>query len=65
VCDLEAVGVTVRGGGQLPSLDDAEKALPDLVAKVAKEDLFASPAITTTRFAVGAARTTKGAGRKK
>ncbi len=64
-CDLESVGVTVRGGGQLPSGDDAEKALPDLVAKVAKAGVFASPAITTTKFAVGAAKPPKGAGRKK
>lgn len=64
-CDLESVGVTVRGGGQLPSGDDAESALPDLVAKVAKSGLFASPAITKTTFAVGAAKPPKGAGRKK
>lgn len=64
-CDLESVGVKVRGGGQLPSLDDAEKALPDLVAKVAKAEVFASPAITTTRFTVGAAKTPKGAGKRK
>jgi CRISPR-associated protein Csb1 len=64
-CDLESVGVTVRGGGQLPSGDDAEKALPDLVAKVAKAGVFASPAITPTNFAVGAAKPPKGAGRKK
>lgn len=63
-CDLEAVGVTVRGGGQLPSLDDAESEVPDLIAKVRKAGLFASPAITTTTYAVGAAKP-KSAGRKK
>lgn len=61
-CDLESVGVTVRGGGQLPSLDDAEKALPDLIAKAA--NVFASPAITTTTFAVGAAKGAKVKGKK-
>ena len=59
-CDLESVGVTVRGGGQLPSGDDAEKALPDLIEKVAKAGVFASPAITTTTFAVSAAKAAKG-----
>jgi CRISPR-associated protein Csb1 len=64
-CDLESVGVTVRGGGQLPSGDDAEEALPDLVAKVAKAGVFATPPITTTKFAVGATKPPKGSGRKK
>jgi len=64
-CDLEAMGVTVRGGGQLPSCDDAEKALPELIAKVASAGVFASPAITPTKFTVGAAKAPKGAGRKK
>jgi hypothetical protein len=54
----------VRGGGQLPSLDDAEKALPDLIAKVAKAGTFASPAITTATYTVGAAKP-KSAGKKK
>ena len=63
-CDLESVKVTVRGGGQLPSIDDAEKALPDLIAKVAKAGVFASPAITTTMFAVGAAKAAKGKAKK-
>jgi CRISPR-associated protein Csb1 len=58
-CDLESVGVTVRGGGQLPSGDDAEKALPDLIEKVAKAGVFASPAITTTTFPVGPAKAAK------
>jgi CRISPR-associated protein Csb1 len=64
-CDLESVGVTVRGGGQLPSLDDAEKALPELIAKVTEAGVFASPAITTATYAVGAAKSSKGAGKKK
>jgi CRISPR-associated protein Csb1 len=58
-CDLESVGVAVRGGGQLPSGDDAEKALPELIAKVAKAGVFAAPAITTTTFPVGAAKAAK------
>ncbi len=64
-CDLESVGVTVRGGGQLPSLEDAEKVLPDLIANVAKADVFAFPAITPVTYAVGAAKSSKGAGKKK
>lgn len=56
-CDLESVGGTVRGGGELPSADDAEKALPELIAKVA--NVFASPAITTTTFAVDGAKATR------
>lgn len=64
-CDLESAGMSVRGGGQLPSLEDAEKALPDLIGKVASAGAFSSPAITTTRFAVGAAKAPKGAGKKK
>lgn len=64
-CDLESTQVTVRGRGQLPTCEEAEKALPDLVAKVAKSGVFASPPITTTTFSVGAAKTPKGAGRKK
>lgn len=63
-CDLESVGVTVRGGGQLPSRADAETALHDLIEKVAKADVFASPAITTMMYEVGAAKTAKGKGKK-
>lgn len=55
-CDLESINVTVRGGGQLPSLEDSEKALPDLIAKVAKAGVFASPAITTVTYTVGATK---------
>jgi len=55
-CDLESVGVTVHGGEQLPSVDDAEKALPELIAKAAKGAVFASPAVTTTTFAVDGAK---------
>jgi len=64
-CDLEVVAVTVRGGEQLPSGDDAEKALPDLIAKVANTGAFASPVITTTTYAVGAAKAAKGKGKGK
>lgn len=64
-CDLEATQVTVRGGGQLPSLEDAEKALPDLIAKVGKASVFASPSITTATYTVGAVKVSRGAGRKK
>lgn len=64
-CDFESAGVVVRGGGELPSGEDAEKALPDLIAKVAKAGVFASPAVTTTTFTVGAAKSPKGAGKKK
>ena len=64
-CDLESVAVAVRGGGQLPSLDNAEKVLPELVEKVAKAGVFASPAITTVTYAVGAAKPSKSAGKRK
>jgi CRISPR-associated protein Csb1 len=49
-CDLEATDVVVRGGGTLPSLADAEAALPGLIAAVAKQDLFATPAVTTATY---------------
>jgi CRISPR-associated protein Csb1 len=62
-CDLELVGITVRGGGQLPSEEDAEGALPGLIAKVAKAGVFASPGTTTT-YAVGPAKGAKGKGKK-
>jgi CRISPR-associated protein Csb1 len=63
-CDLEASHVTVRGGGQLPSLDEAEKVLPELIAKVAKAGMFASPAITTATYTVGAGKPPKTARKK-
>lgn len=49
-CDLGALDVIVRDGGTLPSLEDAAAALPDLIAKVAKRDLFASPPITIATY---------------
>ncbi len=58
-CDLESTEVTVRGGGRLPSVEDAEKAVPDLIAMAAKAGVFASPEITTTTFPVGAAKAAK------
>lgn len=64
-CDLESLGVTVRGGGQLPSGEDAEKALPELIQKVGKAGVFASPATTTTTFTVGAAKAAKGTPKKR
>lgn len=59
-CDLESVGVMVRGGGQFPSGEEAEAALPDLIARATEASVFASPAMTTTTFAIGAAKAAKG-----
>lgn len=64
-CDLECTQVTVRGGGSLPSLEEAEKALPELIKAVASKELLASPPVTTTSFAVGAPKAAKGAGKRK
>ena len=50
-CDLEALDIVVRGGGTLPTLEEAEKALPGLIKKVAGAGLFAEPAISVATFA--------------
>ena len=50
-CDLEASEVEVRGGGRLPTLAEAEAALPALIKAVAAAGLFANPAVSTATFA--------------
>lgn len=49
-CDLEAVGEPVLRGGTLPSLAEAEAALPGLIKKVASTGVFATPAVTVATF---------------
>ena len=52
-CDLEAGAIEVRGGAKLPSFDDVQKALPDLIAAAAKTGAFSTPAVTKTRYPKG------------
>jgi CRISPR-associated protein Csb1 len=49
-CDLEAHDIVVRGGGSLPSLAEAEAALPGLIKKVAATGVFATPAVSVATF---------------
>lgn len=51
-CDLtvESVGVTRPEGSALPALGDVEDALPELIAAVRAEGLFADPPVTTVVY---------------
>jgi CRISPR-associated protein Csb1 len=49
-CDLEAVGEPVLRGGTLPSLAEAEAALPGLIKEVASTGVFANPPVTVATF---------------
>ena len=52
-CDLELAGdVVVRSpeSWRLPELSTVERQLPDLVQRVAAEDLFADPPVTTVKY---------------
>lgn len=62
-CDLEPLGEPeVRGAASLPTLVDAERALPALLDKAATAGSFAQPAITVATFSMEAS---KDKGKKK
>lgn len=49
-CDLDASALFERRAVSVPSLADVEAALPGLIAAAAKKGVFATPAVTATRY---------------
>ncbi len=64
-CDLDAMDlrVTRPEGTAMPSREELEKALPELIGRVRAEGLFADPPVTEVGYTAGKKRATRGDGK--